>query len=830
MKSCIRGISVLLVVCMLFSLAPIVSAEEFSKLTHTIKAGQPVVLETDILIVKQYQVSVNETHTSGGSGLEVNVIPDPDDSQFQVVVLEGQLAETGTYKYTVTASYRDTFGQPVTKTQDVTVEVVKGYTDVIIKDQTNIGVNYKDSFEHGLPSNAKIDPDRTNTLSLYGLSAVCSGDTLTITGTTTKACTAQITVSGMDDEGITSYYTVQIAITAPDAFASTVNKNVHVGEKVNLQITHGLEGTPNWDPHMPNTLSDFNLTATPGMGMLTITGKPLKPGTAEASFTDGTDRVTVRITINGTDMSSRLSYLELLGLKIPVDGELPSTSLSIDHKALAVTNVQWTYVKDGEDVKWNHKKPFDLDEKYACYITVNAMTGYTFEKNILVYSGNIYAEDVDVAGEEDELSQLVACFYFGHPEEPIDYIEKVRIEDAEFPAAGDTVAKSINTLEDGISVSGKASLDYATWSAKNDDGTLSSKTEFTGGTTYTCRLILECPKGSAFAADENGEPTVNVTINGANVSGLSLSGDKLIVEYNYTVEKDAWTPTVTCNPSSIDCVTGDKRTITAEHNFPAGFTVSYQWFYNTKNSAENAMALTGATSRTLTIPTNIEGTNYYYCMISARSGNLQYESRNEALVRVTVGKSAYVFPFTDVPAGQWYRSSVEGAHKMGLINGKTDTLYKPDDNMKLVEAIKLAACMNQLHYSGKILLTNGTPWYKPYVDFAKANGIITRDYTEAELNAAVTRAQYVDIFARALPDDALAAVNDIPDDSIPDVTSTSTYGPAIYKLYRAGILNGSDAKGTFGPSANIKRSAVAAILVRMMDSSYRVGAPAELGQ
>ncbi len=829
MKASFRVLSMLLIICMIFTAAPIVSAADYDRLTHTIKAGQPVVLKTEIRVVRQYEVSVSETHTSGGSGLKVNVIPDPDDDDFQVVVLEGQLKDPGIYKYTVTADYRDTFGQPTTKTQDVTVEVVKGYTDNVVKDQTNVGVNYKDSFAHGLPANAKIDPDRSNTLSLYGLNASVDSDNLTITGTTTQAGTAQVTVSGVDDEGITSYYTVQITITTPDAFASTVNKNVHVGEQVNLQVTHGLSGTPTWDLFMPNTLSDYNLTATPGMGMLTITGKPLKPGTAEVSFTDGNDRVTIRITINGTDTSSRLSYLELLGLKTPVDGELPVTSLSIDHKAIGVSNVQWTYVKNGEDVKWNHTKPFDLDEKYACYVTVNAAGGYTFENNIYVYSGNTNAEDVVI---DEEADAMTVCFYFGYPEEPVDYIEKVRIEDAEFPEAGDTVGSSINTLESDVTVSGKASLDYVTWSDKNDDGTLSSKNEFDGGSTYTLRMILECPKGSEFAADENGEPTVNVTINGNNCTDLSLNSGKLIVKYNYTVEstEPAWTPSVTCTPSSIDCVIGDKRTITAEHNFPAGFTVSYQWFYNTKNSTENAIALTGAVSRTLTVPTNIEGTNYYYCIISGRSGNLLYESRNETLVRVTVGKSNYVFPFTDVPAGQWYRSSVEGAHRMGLINGKTDTQYKPDDNMKLVEAIKLAACMNQLHYSGKILLENGTPWYKTYVDYAKANGIITRDYTESELNAAVTRAQYVDIFARALPDDALAAINTIPDDSIPDVTSDSTYGPAIYKLYRAGILNGSDAKGTFGPSANIKRSAVAAILVRMMDPSYRVGAPAELGQ
>ena len=45
---------------------------------------------------------------------------------------------------------------------------------------------------------------------------------------------------------------------------------------------------------------------------------------------------------------------------------------------------------------------------------------------------------------------------------------------------------------------------------------------------------------------------------------------------------------------------------------------------------------------------------------------------------------------------------------------------------------------------------------------------------------------------------------------------------AIYRLYRAGIMQGFDAERRCNPEANIKRSEVAAILIRMMDNSKRV--------
>ena len=207
----------------------------------------------------------------------------------------------------------------------------------------------------------------------------------------------------------------------------------------------------------------------------------------------------------------------------------------------------------------------------------------------------------------------------------------------------------------------------------------------------------------------------------------------------------------------------------------------------------------------------------------------------------TKAEPPYTFPFTDVPTGAWYYSSVLGAHKMGLINGKTETLYMPENNMTYAEAVKLAACMHQLYNDGEVTLTNGSPyWYSSYFEYCRDNGIIPEKSNAFEpgcddllkiADTTITRAGYALLFSRALPDEALAEKNTIPDDSIPDVGMTmSVYDQAIYKLYRAGIVNGRDIRGTFSPDSNIQRSEVAAILIRMMDPTARVAAPAELGK
>ena len=175
--------------------------------------------------------------------------------------------------------------------------------------------------------------------------------------------------------------------------------------------------------------------------------------------------------------------------------------------------------------------------------------------------------------------------------------------------------------------------------------------------------------------------------------------------------------------------------------------------------------------------------------------------------------------FTDVDTGTWYFNYVLLAVQAGLVNGKSENEYKPDDNLTYAEAVKLAACMHQLYTKGEITLKNGDPWYQSYVDYCKTNGIINKDYAYGDF---ATRAGYMQIFANALPAEALDPINDVPDGSIPDVPMGLEYSDAVYKLYRAGILQGSDEQHSCKPNDNIKRAEVATILIRMMYDATRI--------
>ena len=103
--------------------------------------------------------------------------------------------------------------------------------------------------------------------------------------------------------------------------------------------------------------------------------------------------------------------------------------------------------------------------------------------------------------------------------------------------------------------------------------------------------------------------------------------------------------------------------------------------------------------------------------------------------------------------------------------------------------------------------------YQVYVDYAITNGIIAaNDFTD--YTKAATRAEMAYIFSKALPDTEFASQNTV--NSLPDVTSGTPYRDAIFTLYKAGVVAGSDETGTFNPGNNITRAEAAAIISRVI--------------
>ena len=176
--------------------------------------------------------------------------------------------------------------------------------------------------------------------------------------------------------------------------------------------------------------------------------------------------------------------------------------------------------------------------------------------------------------------------------------------------------------------------------------------------------------------------------------------------------------------------------------------------------------------------------------------------------------------FSDVPSSAWYAQNVITAYELGLVKGVSANTFGISGNITIAETIALASRIDSIFYTGTANFVQGDPWYQCYVDYSIAVKIIASS-TYTNYNATATRAQFSEILANSLPSYALEDINWVDDNAIPDVKISDSYGAAVYMLYRAGILTGSDAEGTFNPQAPISRPEVAAIVTRMADESLR---------
>ncbi len=175
--------------------------------------------------------------------------------------------------------------------------------------------------------------------------------------------------------------------------------------------------------------------------------------------------------------------------------------------------------------------------------------------------------------------------------------------------------------------------------------------------------------------------------------------------------------------------------------------------------------------------------------------------------------------FEDVSTDAWYYENVRAVYQLGLMVGNGPATFNPGGNVTLSEIITIAARLHSVYTKGTDAFAAATPWYQSYVDYALENGIIEAVYTD--YTAIARRSQFAQIFSAALPVSVFAPINHVSDGAIPDVDTDASYADAVYMLYRAGILVGSDAQGTFAPDSLVTRGEMAAISTRMTDPTLR---------
>lgn len=179
--------------------------------------------------------------------------------------------------------------------------------------------------------------------------------------------------------------------------------------------------------------------------------------------------------------------------------------------------------------------------------------------------------------------------------------------------------------------------------------------------------------------------------------------------------------------------------------------------------------------------------------------------------------------FSDVSDDAWYAQSVGQVYELGLMKGTGNGLFSPESTVSVSEIITMAARLNA-QYRGITLesqLPSGSfdTWYAPYVEYALANGIIEEGQFE-NYEQPAKRFEIAQIFASSLPDDYFAVINTVG--TIPDVSASDPYYEEVLKMYKSGIMMGSDDYGTFYPNDNLTRAEASAVITRIVIPEQRL--------
>lgn len=175
--------------------------------------------------------------------------------------------------------------------------------------------------------------------------------------------------------------------------------------------------------------------------------------------------------------------------------------------------------------------------------------------------------------------------------------------------------------------------------------------------------------------------------------------------------------------------------------------------------------------------------------------------------------------YIDVPETNAFAANVKTAFEYGIMQGYGNS-FGITNNITRMASIIIACRIHAIYTSGQNDIESqysGTLQEK-YLAYAQSNGIYC---TFPATDKPATRAEFAKILSSALPDEALATINSIDDGAIPDISISDTFSDAIYRLYRSGVIIGSDSKGTFYPTQAITRGAACAIATRMVFPSLR---------
>ncbi len=149
------------------------------------------------------------------------------------------------------------------------------------------------------------------------------------------------------------------------------------------------------------------------------------------------------------------------------------------------------------------------------------------------------------------------------------------------------------------------------------------KTVIGGELVIEAGAELKVKSGATFTNenDSGEEETVKIPYmaassqsTGSNVA-KDLSALITLLKAAGLMNTAAPTITVSVQPEDAACAVNGTVSLSVTAASSDGRSLGYQWYSNTTNSNSDGTLISGATSRTYTVPTTTNGTYYYYCVV-----------------------------------------------------------------------------------------------------------------------------------------------------------------------------------------------------------------------
>lgn len=147
--------------------------------------------------------------------------------------------------------------------------------------------------------------------------------------------------------------------------------------------------------------------------------------------------------------------------------------------------------------------------------------------------------------------------------------------------------------------------------------TLEPTTESTGEKLYTCTLCGETKTEVLPKTDESTGGNISGDTNSGDTnSGDTNSGDTNSGDTNGGNIGSAELPSILENPADGTCGYMEEAVLKVEAAVFDGGSLTYQWYQNSSDSTQNAVAVDGAVGKEYRVPTNKLGTTYYFCRVT----------------------------------------------------------------------------------------------------------------------------------------------------------------------------------------------------------------------